>query len=235
MRARQQRFHQGPRGAGASPPAARGGTTTPGTRTDQQTTGRHPGGLTSNIPLAIQPGREGQIAGVDRHLMADIAAGARHLPAGYKVVAFSGYSPTHGNAGSAHRRGLAVDVKIYDDKGIEIPDEGADRTGMYRRLAQGTYGEMLVNDPSLAKRLSWGGSFGTTQGSGVPDLMHFDIMKAGRRSPGSQFAPPIQEIGPQSRNDRPRHYAAIGRHPAHTQRHEEIEIINYAGFPISVG
>lgn len=146
-------------------------------------------------PLTPAAGREGQIAGVDKRLMESLAAGASHLPAGYTVQPFSRYSPTHGSAGSRHRLGQAVDVNIIGPDGKAIPNRGADTTGMYRQLARYTYGEMLKNYPELAPRFAHGAQFGTSRGSGVPDLMHYDI-GGQRRSPGSQFSPPIQELGP---------------------------------------
>lgn len=127
--------------------------------------------------------------------MDSLAAGAAHLPAGYRVEPFSGYSPTHGSTGSKHRLGEAVDVNIIGPDGKPIPNRGADTTGMYRKLAQYTYGEMLKRYPDLAPRFAHGAQFGTSRGSGVPDLMHYDI-GGKRRSPGPQFSPPIQELGP---------------------------------------
>ncbi|HEV7909589.1 MAG TPA: hypothetical protein VGP28_00495 [Methylocella sp.] len=157
--------------------------------------GRAITGVGTAAPLTPAAGREGQIAGVDKRLMDSLAAGAAHLPAGYRVEPFSGYSPTHGSAGSKHRLGEAVDVSIIGPDGKAIPNRGADTTGMYRRLARYTYGEMLKRYPELAPRFAHGAQFGTTRGSGVPDLMHYDI-GGQRRSPGSQFSPVIQELGP---------------------------------------
>ena len=157
--------------------------------------GRATTGVGTAAPLKPAAGREGQIAGVDKRLMDSLAAGAAHLPAGYRVEPFSGYSPTHGSAGSKHRLGEAVDVNIIGPDGKAIPNRGADTTRMYRRLARYTYGEMLKRYPGLAPRFAHGAQFGTSRGSGVPDLMHYDI-GGKRRSPGPQFSPPIQELGP---------------------------------------
>jgi Phage tail lysozyme len=168
--------------------------------TSRGATPRTGGGLATPGPWgALMParGREGQIAGVDKRLMSSLAAGASHLPQGYRVEPFSGNSPTHGSAGSKHRLGQAVDVNIIDPSGRAIPNEGPDTTGMYRRLAQFTYGEMLRRYPELATRFAHGAQFGTSKGSGIPDLMHYDI-GGQRRSAGPQFSPTIQELGPPS-------------------------------------
>jgi hypothetical protein len=179
-------------------------------RRDADVTPGAVGGATPGRWGALTParGREEQIAGVDKRLMDSLAAGAAHLPPGYRVEPFSGKSATHGDPGSKHRLGQAVDVTIYDPSGRRIPNEGADTTGMYGRLARETYGDMQKRYPDLAPRFAHGAQFGTHGGSGIPDLMHYDI-GGQRRSPGPQFSPTIQELGPMPT----RTLAGRGMHP----------------------
>ncbi len=153
----------------------------------------------------------GTTRGVDKRLLNAVASGAAHLPPGYKVKVFSGYR--HGDPG-AHGRGQAIDVEVVDPKGNVIPSRGADRTGMYRRLARATYGEMKSRNPDLAKnKFAWGGSFGTQKGGGgVSDLMHFDIMKR-RGGVRASHYPQIQQMGPLPLKERTLG-AYLGHHPA---------------------
>jgi len=159
-----------------------------------------PGSLATSPSVGYGTGKpspldviHGTIEGVDKRLLADVAAGASHLPEGYQVKVFSGFRA--GDPG-AHGRGQAIDVEIVDPKGNVIPSRGADTTHMYERLAKSVYGEMRVRDPDLAeKKFAWGGSFGTQKGGGgESDLMHFDIM--GRRGGvrASHFKQ-VQELG----------------------------------------
>jgi hypothetical protein len=75
-----------------------------------------------------------------------------------------------------HRMGSgALDVQIIDPKGNPIPNRGADTTGLYKQLAEGTYREMQARYPELQGKLAWGGNFGTDGKNSIPDLMHFDI------------------------------------------------------------
>jgi hypothetical protein len=135
----------------------------------------------------------GTTQGVDKGLLNAVAAGAKHLPPGYKVKVFSGYRP--GDPG-AHGRGQAIDVEIVDPRGNVIPSRGEYTTGMYRRLAVHTHNEMRAVDPYRAEHgLAWGGSFGTQKGGGgVSDLMHFDVM--GRRGGvHASHYPQVQQLG----------------------------------------
>ena len=131
-----------------------------------------------------------QMAGVDPKIVEAVTAGASHMPKGYSVEIFSGKR----GGTDPHGHGEAIDVRIRKPDGTLIPDRGADTTGMYQRLAQLTYGEIKARHPELANRYAWGGSFETSRGSGVPDLMHHDLM--GRRGgirPGMH--PQIQALG----------------------------------------
>jgi hypothetical protein len=131
-----------------------------------------------------------QMAGVDPKMVEAVTAGASHMPKGYSVEIFSGKR----GGTDPHGHGEAIDVRIRKPDGTLIRDHGADTTGMYQRLAQLTYGEIKARHPELANRYAWGGSFETSRGSGVPDLMHHDLM--GRRGgirPGMH--PQIQALG----------------------------------------
>jgi hypothetical protein len=211
-RARQKKYNQAPRGTGASLPAARGGTTTPGTRTDQQTTGRHPGGLTSggaipNIPTTGgAAARADSVSGMNADFHSRLAAMMRDAPAGASV--FSGY------------RSQALQDRLFAH---------SDRSGhMVARHSHHTRGDAA----DLKGDLTWFHKHAGEYGLKFP--MSYENWHI-QSDPSTKVPVPQFEGGHQSGNARPRHYAAIGRHPAHTQRHEEIEIINYAGFPISVG
>jgi len=127
--------------------------------------------------LAATPGRHPDIANVDPRLRHIVAAGARHLPEGYKATINEGYNPGgHVGKSQHHIKGRgALDVQITDPSGRVIPNEGGDPTGMYHRLAKGAYTEMLSSHPELKGRLAWGGAFGASRYNKAQDLMHFDI------------------------------------------------------------
>lgn len=145
-----------------------------------------PPGLT---PRDVRASRE--MVAVDPRLKELVAAAATHLPEGYIVKVTSGYSPTHGGAGSRHRQGRALDVQIYDPQGNPISNRGADNTGLYGQLARHAYGEMLARYPQLKGTLAWGGSFGTSsRNPNEPDLMHLDL--GGQRG---RLAPHLTELG----------------------------------------
>ena len=122
------------------------------------------------------------LRGVNPRLVAAVAGGSTFLPPGYTVEAVSGAREGKGQA--YHRGGRAMDVKIIGPDGVAIPHEGADKTGMYTMLAQGTKTWAAQNDPGLLQTgiggLGYGGAFGTKRGSSgganiVPDLMHYDL------------------------------------------------------------
>jgi hypothetical protein len=128
-------------------------------------------------PLAAGSGRTPDTANVDPRLNEILAAGAAHLPPGYRVVVNEGYNPGgHVSASQHHVKGSgALDIQIIDPKGNPIPNEGNDPTGMYHQLATHAYGEMLARHPDLKGQFAWGGAFGTVSGGNTPDLMHFDL------------------------------------------------------------
>lgn len=130
--------------------------------------------------LGIAEGRNPNLTDVDPRLKEIVAAGATHLPAGYKVVindAFREQGTDNRSSYSQHKvKGSgALDVSIMDPSGNIIPNKGSDPTGMYKLLATHAKGEMLARYPELEGKLAYGGAFGTTKSSGIPDLMHFDL------------------------------------------------------------
>jgi hypothetical protein len=142
--------------------------------------------------LKSSPGRHPDLEHVDPRLREIMAAAATHLPPGYTMGINEGYNP-HGHApGSQHHsRSGALDVQIFDPQGHPISNRGADTTGMYTQLGRAAYGEMQARHPELEGRLAHGASFGTSRGSGVPDLMHFDL--GGERG---DLAPHLSKLGP---------------------------------------
>jgi hypothetical protein len=147
-------------------------------------------GYGQGTPSPLKVVGNAHMAGVDPKIVEAATAGASHLPKGYSVEIFSGKR----GGTDPHGHGEAIDVQIRKPDGTLIPSRGADTTGMYQRLAQLTYGEIKARHPELANRYAWGGSFETSRGSGVPDLMHHDLM--GRRGgirPGMH--PQIQALG----------------------------------------
>lgn len=109
------------------------------------------------------------------------------LPSGYKVVPTSGFRPNSSLLGSAHRKGLALDVQIFGPGGA-IPNRGSDTTGLYTMLARGAKGVVQTDYPGLVGRLGFGGAFGVSPGSRVADLMHFDLAgDRGRLDPSKRI------------------------------------------------
>jgi hypothetical protein len=140
-----------------------------------------------NYGLAVRPGVESQMAGVDSRLKEVMAAAAKHMPPGYKIRVTSGYSPTHGGPGSQHRRGKAIDVEIIDPSGRPIPNRGPDRTGMYELLSRHAEGEARAR---YGIRMGHGINFGTSsRNPEEPDLMHQDF-----GGPRGHFGPKIEPV-----------------------------------------
>lgn len=134
--------------------------------------------------MAFRTDPTANLANVSMRLQESIRRGSAYLPEGYSIEVTEGYVPkaVGGHVGHSQHyvKGAgAVDLWIRDPSGNLIPNKGADRTGMYGRLASGTRVEMLANYPDLAPYLRWGGTFGTSRRRGAPaDLMHFDIRGA---------------------------------------------------------
>jgi hypothetical protein len=124
-------------------------------------------------PLPLMKGYSPNMSGVDPRLLDIAARAATHLPDGYQVEISSG---KRGNDPySQHYTGNAIDVHITDPQGNILTNRGDDPTGLYTQWAKAAYGEMQASYPQLANRLAWGGAFGTSAGSSVPDIMHLDL------------------------------------------------------------
>lgn len=156
-------------------------------------------------PLGFTPGRTPDVRDVDPRLVEIVSAGAQSLPPGYTVTINEGYNKYGHTSGSQHHvKGKgALDVQIRDPNGKVIPNEGADTTGMYQRLAQGAYGYAKTAHPELAGKFAWGGAFNAGTGknpftgrdlSKTQDLMHFDL--GGERGGGPGFYPTLSRLGP---------------------------------------
>lgn len=117
-------------------------------------------------------GNMGRMRGVNPQLVDVVQAGARTLPEGYTVQPTSGLRP--GDRGY-HGSGRASDWQILDPQGEAIPNTGDDPTGLYRQLARGASAYARETYPDMP--LAWGGAFDKRKGggTGVPDLMHFDL------------------------------------------------------------
>lgn len=131
-----------------------------------------------NAPkLSAAPGRTPDTEHVDPRLITIMNQAATHLPVGYQVQINEGYNPAgHAEFSQHHVAGSgALDIQIVDPAGKVIPNRGADTTGMYKTLAVAARQEQQTRFPELEGKLAWGGAFDTSKGSGVPDLMHFDL------------------------------------------------------------
>ena len=164
----------------------------------------------------IIPGR--QLGPVNQGLQDSVAAAAQAFEndnPGYKVVVNNG----HRSGQDPHGRNNAVDVHIEGPNGL-IPNSGADRTGMYSKLAQYVQGAQRSLHPELNGKLGWGGFFNAEGGSGManpqtganhPDLMHFDVEGgAGRRGLMTQSYQRMGALGNYGREGAQRAQTAQG-------------------------
>jgi hypothetical protein len=115
---------------------------------------------------------------VDPALVGALGAAVSRLPEGIRAVATSG-ERVGGLGGSRHhagRAGLAeaMDLQLYGPGGA-IPNRGEDTTGLYGGLARNFYEELARRHPEMRGKAAWGGNFDTSPGSGIKDLMHYDI------------------------------------------------------------
>jgi hypothetical protein len=184
-----------------------------------------PAGGAPSSELMATPGRHPDVADVDPRLREILAAGAGYLPAGYKATVNEGYNPSgHRTFSQHHIKGRgALDVQITDPQGRVIPNEGGDPTGMYHKLARGSYTEMLKSHPELKGKLAWGGAFGAVGGDSAQDLMHFDI--GGDRGRYEQNKLGVMGALP----------SGMGTHPAKLgSTQPDVQIDNQAGSLVSV-
>jgi hypothetical protein len=109
---------------------------------------------------------------VNPTLVESLKAAVARLPAGLRAIATSG-ARVGGLGGSQHHGGNALDLQLVGPDGNRIPNRGADTTGNYGLLGRLYYDEMQKR--GLASKAGWGGNFETSPGSGVADLMHYDL------------------------------------------------------------
>ena len=143
-------------------------------------------GIGDREGLGAGPGGAPALPGGGKILASPAAAGVRPqltaamsqafksvLPEGYTAKLTSGVR--EGNPNSQHYTGNAEDWQIFDPKGKPISNRGADTTGLYRAAAVAGLANLMQTNPELAKKFAWGGHFETEAGSGVADLMHYDL------------------------------------------------------------
>lgn len=105
-----------------------------------------------------------------QRLTSVLSEGSKSLPEGYRVEATSTTGGKH-TEGGFHPTGEAIDVRIVGPSGT-IPSRGEDTTGMYQKLAAGSYQANERTYPGT--NFTWGGNFGVVPRSQTRDLMHFD-------------------------------------------------------------
>ena len=169
-------------------------------------------------PLAFDSGVTPNIAKVSQPMLEALSVGgAGALPSGYTAKIVAGYDPSHGDSDSQHRaKGSgAIDLKIYGPDGREIPNRGADSTGMYGRVARGAYGYLKQHYPDQADKFNWGNSFSASKTDRRNDIMHYDM---GGRLPYRQKATAdMRRLGPLD-DTKTREFAdASGAVPAATE------------------
>ncbi|MFI5381958.1 MAG: hypothetical protein ACHRHE_21900, partial [Tepidisphaerales bacterium] len=132
------------------------------------------------IGLTSSKGRTSNQAYGNGPIIADVLA--HGLPKGYSISANDFYNPSGHAADSAHHYGNAGDIQLYGPDGKPIANEGPDTTGAYGQLNAGAQAYLAQRYPDLVKYWRWGGDpkngFETTAGSGLADLMHYDVRGA---------------------------------------------------------
>lgn len=115
---------------------------------------------------------QGNVEGVDKRLISTLKAASKDLPAGYRMEMMSGHD-SRSTGTTNHPGGVAVDVKLYDDKGKLIPHSGNSPGWKY-------YEQMYKSVQERGKVMHpgsdwiWGGAWvGAAAGPGDP--MHYQI------------------------------------------------------------
>jgi hypothetical protein len=114
----------------------------------------------------------------------------KNLPPGWRVEAYSGQR----NQGP-HSHGAAIDFRIINDKGQEIPNYKTPGTfSIYEKFAQDTHLALQKIDPALAAQHRWGGYFSGSIAPdnaggqyGAMDLMHQDFAGGDNRMAAGQW------------------------------------------------
>jgi hypothetical protein len=127
-------------------------------------------------PASLKAGTErffiqqGQIKGVDASLVHLIKESSKDLPPGYRVEMISGHD-ARSTGTTNHPGGVAMDVRIYDDKGKAIPHTGfGPGFKEYEKLYQSVNerGKVLYPD----NKYIWGGTW-ISSAAGYGDRMHY--------------------------------------------------------------
>jgi hypothetical protein len=148
-----------------------------------------------DLPFSMRSGVRTD-AGQETAIADIIAHAAATLPQGYRVEMTSGYRPQGSNSpvgkNSQHTLGLAGDFAIIGPNG-QIPNEGADTTGMYGNLSTAAQAYQKSTYPQFSPYWRWGGQFGANGGPAGPgspaDLMHFDLRGYSASAPAAQPMP----------------------------------------------
>lgn len=121
-------------------------------------------------------GPKADIDNVHQGLRAIMARAMEQMPDGITGTVTSGYDPNgHVEHSQHHIAGSgALDIQLEKD-GQPIPNKGEDTTGLYSQLHQNAIKAAQQDFPDIVDKLGWGGHFETQPGSGVRDLMHFDL------------------------------------------------------------
>ena len=152
------------------------------------------------VPLVARPVGDlpgANTRGVEPELVEAIRQSQADLPPGWKLRVTSGHRDDEQAPGTrgVHTAGHAVDVKLIDETGAELTNQGENPRNVeaYKRWAASVYQHLT---PEEKKHARWGGQYGTKLGGGGPtDLMHFDV-GLGREAPASgRRRAPIQEWG----------------------------------------
>jgi hypothetical protein len=135
----------------------------------------------------------GKLEGVDPKLVHLLKESSKDLPAGYRMEMISG-KDARSTGTKNHPNGLAVDVKLYDDKGKALnhgsPGAG---WGAYERMYQSVYqrGKMYYPDEDFI----WGGAW-HSKAAGMGDKMHYQRRVKGVGSQSSGDYNPDKGLSP---------------------------------------
>ena len=93
---------------------------------------------------------------------------------GMRAEAYSGYRPGDPRF---HGKGLATDVRLFDEKGNLLPNyQNSASFRSYEEFAQNARMVQMEKYPELANQFRWGGYFSGPKGKyDAADLMHFDL------------------------------------------------------------
>ena len=120
--------------------------------------------------------QSGNVSGVDKSLVNVLKAASKDLPPGFRAEMISGNDPR--STGTVnHPNGIAVDMKIYDNKGELIPhDRNSPGWKYYEQLYRSSVirGKELYPD----EKFIWGGAW-ISHAAGRGDPMHFQIVRPG--------------------------------------------------------